>query len=515
MSLGPVLSISLHRRTDSLDREMVLIEFGGGALGSAWVRVERSAHWTQFGYDDLLPHDCVARAWLGDTMILSCDHDYLSQPSYYVEVCVARYWLNGRSMHLDGISDLIVEVANENVSCELLEEDCQSFARRLFHRLADAEPGALNSVTWRGRRCSLEDVMSSIHRYTWYTPGVVSRNLQSGESQAAILLEVACLQLLRSQPSSARLAMEVAIDVAASDQHSARFLPECYWILSHAYQALGDPSVALEFAMKAFNDSFSSARRGDFGIWLALCKSVVNPASNIKDALLESLTILRHRSEETGYLEDKAAYVRSLCVLSDLCRKESELYQQIKDKGGASQYAASRAIEYGEEALELAQDMYTGYLIVSRLSLARANVALAEADCDGYNRQLLLLREASKVLGIDEGRVWTIEVELVADVVLLHGSIAAAAASEQGEDLSLLMEARSALDYGIRHCHSKGIRGDAMVDLIRFHNDINNVIRCQSAEDVDAPERQESHGLDKRVWRGLGFLSWLLPKGLK
>jgi len=34
---------------------------------------------------------------------------------------------------------------------------------------------------------------------------------------------------------------------------------------------------------------------------------------------------------------------------------------------------------------------------------------------------------------------------------------------------------------------------------------------------VDTPERQESHGVDvdKRVGRGLGFLSWLLPKGLK
>jgi hypothetical protein len=511
MSLGPVLSVSLHRRTDSFDHEMVLIEFGGGALSSVWVRVERAAHWIQFDYNDSLPYDGVAHAWIKDSMIFSCDHDYLGQSCYYVEVCTARYWPNGQSMHLGDVGDTILEVAKEKLWCELHEEDCRSFARRLFHRVVDAEPGALNSVTWRGRRCSVEDVLSNIHRYPWYTPGITSRNLQSGESQVSIMLEVACLQLLRTQALCAKLAMEAAIDIASADKHSAHFLPECFWILSHAHQALGDPPSALEFAMRAYNDPFSSARVGDFGVWLALCKSVVSPSANIKGALLDSLSTLRHRSEETGYLEDKTAYIRCLCLLSDMCRKEfEELYQQT-EKTVACQLSASRAMEYGEEALVLAQDTYTPYLILSCLSLARAYVSLAEADCDGYDRPLFFLREASKVLGIDEGRAWTIEVELVADAALLHGSIAAAAASE----VCLLTEARTALDYGICHCQSRGIRGGAIAELLQLHKDIDMAIRHQSTKNPIAQDRRQSYRANNRVWRGLGFLSKLLPRWKK
>ena len=512
MSLGPLLSVSLHRRTDSFDHEMVLIEFGGGALTPVWVRVERSAHWTQFDRNDSLSYDGVARAWIKDTIIFSCDHDYLAQSCYYVEVCTARYWPNGQSMHLDEVGDVIIEVAKEKLWCKLLEEDCRSFARRLFHRVVGAEPGALNSVTWRGRRCSVEDVLSNIHRYPWYTPGVTSRNLKSGENQVSILLEVACLQLRRNQASDARLAMEAAIDLATAEKHAAHLLPECFWILSHAHQALGDPPAALEFAMKAFDNPFSSARIGDFGIWLALCRSVVYPAINIKGALLDSLPALRHRSEETGYLEDKTACIRCLCLLSDTCRKESEeLYQQT-EKIDAGQLSASRAVEFGEEALVLAQDTYTPYLILSCLSLARAYVSLAEADYNGFDRPLFFLREASKVLGVDKGRVWTIEAELVADAALLHGSIAAAAASEQYGDVSLLMEARTALDYGICHCRSRRIRGGAIAELLRFYNDIDIAIRRRGTKD---PIVRDIHRVDNRVWRGLSFLSKLLPRWKK
>lgn len=512
MSLGPLLCISLHRRADSFDHEMVLLEFGGGTLSPAWMRVERSAHWIQFGYDGSFPYDCVARAWTKDSMVFSCDHDYLSQSSYYVEVCIARYWPNGQSMHLDEVSDVICGVAKEKRSPELLEDDCRTFARRVFHRMVDAGPGAPNSVTWRGRRCPIEDVLSSIHQYPWYTPGASSRNLQSGESQVSILLEIACLQLLRNQSFGAKLVMEAGIDIATADQHSGHFLPECFWVLSHAYHVLGDPPVALEFAVKAYNSSYPSARTGDFGVWLALCKSVVNPASNIQGALLESLAILRHRSEETGYLEDKTAYIRCLCVLSDLYRKESEeLFQQTQSMGDC-QPAAARATEYGEEALMLAQDVYTPYLILSRLSIARAYVSLAKADHDGYNHPLFFIREANSVLGIGEGRAWTIEVELVADAASLHGRIAAAASSEQEDGVSLLMEARTALDYGIRHCQVRGIHKDAIADLIRFHHDINMAIGRQAGKDSVGQER---HRADSFVWRGLSFLSRLLPRRQK